>query len=102
MSRNPARKSTLSPLVKPSSVASNGKRGKKDTCLCPICDEEIVEATAKRRGDESIECEGRCAAWLHRRCAGLSKAALMEASESEDPFFCPNCRLANQALRYVI
>ena len=55
---------------------------------CPICEENIV--------GESIQCDGVCNSWLHRRCAGLSKTAFERASKSDDKFFCPMCRLTNQ------
>lgn len=69
--------------------------------VCPICDDEIVDATASRSGEDSIQCDGKCATWLHRRCAGLSKAAfqnLVTSGKISDPFYCPMCRLDQQEL----
>lgn len=71
---------------------------KSEACYCPICEDEILEATAKKHGDDAVECEGSCTAWIHRGCAGLSKAAFKLVCESDKPFFCPNCRLDKQTL----
>lgn len=48
--------------------------------VCPICEETIE--------DESIQCDGICDSWLHRRCAGLSQQAFERASQSDESFFC--------------
>ena len=69
------------------------KRKAKQPVVCPICDESIVDATSHTSGQAAIFCEGLCKEWLHRQCAGLSKAAFDLASQSQDPFFCPQCRL---------
>ena len=45
---------------------------------------------------QSIQCEGPCDSWLHRRCAGLSKTAFAIASKSTEAFHCPLCRLSYQ------
>lgn len=37
-------------------------------------------------------------AWVHRKCAGLSKAAFRIVCESDKPFLCPHCRLDQQEL----
>lgn len=42
----------------------------RPVCICAICDDQIVDST-----QQSIWCEGHCDTWLHRGCAGLSKAA---------------------------
>lgn len=55
----------------------------------------------RRGGQESVECSGTCAAWLHRHCAGLSKVAFKEVSKSDDPFYCPQCRLDKQELEIM-
>lgn len=56
----------------------------------------IKDTVGQRPGDDAVECDGVCATWVHRRCAGLSKAAYDIISKSSDPFFCPQCRLNNQ------
>ena len=73
------------------------KRKAKQPVVCPICDESIVDATSHTSGQAAIFCEGLCKEWLHRQCAGLSKAAFDFASQSQDPFFCPQCRLDIQS-----
>ena len=44
----------------------------------------------------TIECEGTCKAWLHRGCAGLSKAVFQATTSSPDPFLCSHCRFVAQ------
>jgi len=70
--------------------------GKKDSHICPICDNAIRDAVGKRAGHEAVECSGSCSTWLHRHCAGLSRKAFEQVSKSDDPFFCPQCRLDKQ------
>ena len=65
--------------------------------LCSICEDAILDASAKSPGHDAIECEGLCQAWLHRGCADLSKAAFQLASSSPKPFLCPPCRLVEHA-----
>ena len=73
------------------------KKSKLPSVICPVCEEAIIDATARSSGHDSIECEGLCKAWLHRGCAGLSKAAFLAATVSPDPFLCPRCRLVAQS-----
>ena len=63
------------------------------TATCPICCEEIVEATAPSDGQEAIQCEGKCEKWYHRWCAGVRKDVYAALTESSTPFFCPSCQL---------
>ena len=68
------------------------KSGCSSKATCPICCEVVNDcAKGKSNGDESIFCDGMCQDWLHRQCAGLSKAAFLYASKSVDLFFCPCC-----------
>lgn len=46
-------------------------------------------------GDDAVVCDGICATWVHRRCAGLT---YVNISKSTGPFFCPQCRLNKQEL----
>lgn len=71
---------------------------KKVSFTCPICDETIKDAVGRRKGQDAIECDGICATWLHRGCAGLSKLAYASLSKSSAPFYCPQCRLNKQDL----
>ena len=64
--------------------------------ICAICDEPILDAVGKDAGHDSVECSGTCATWLHRCCAGLSKVAFQTVRDSNDPFYCPQCRLDRQ------
>lgn len=51
----------------------------------------------RKRGHESIFCDGRCQEWVHRQCAGLSKVAFQAVSKSNDDFRCPHCVITQQA-----
>ena len=44
-------------------------------------------------GHDSVECSGTCATWLHRCCAGV---AFQVVCDSNDPFYCSQCRLDRQ------
>ena len=66
--------------------------------VCTICDGTIKESVGRRVGEEAIECSGLCSSWLHRRCAGLSKVAFDKVSQTDDPFYCPQCRINKQDL----
>ena len=77
--------------------SKQSKKSRAPSVTCPVCEEPIVDGTAKSPGHDSIECEGACKAWLHRGCAGLSKAAFEAATVSPDPFLCPHCRLVAQS-----
>lgn len=75
-------------------MATNKCRNrKKGSCSCPICDDLIEDET-----QQSIFCEGICNTWLHRCCAGLSKAAFSRLEGSTEKFYCPHCRLQDQAV----
>ena len=83
--------SILSPQA--TKVTKSTERRIKEQFFCPICEERIEEAVGKKTGHESVLCDGSCATWLHRRCAGLSKSAFATVSNSMSPFYCPRCRL---------
>ena len=78
-----------------SPAKSTEKRSKEnEDSICPVCDKIIVEGA---KGDDAIYCEGVCAAWLHRKCASLSKCAYVKLSNCDDPYVCPNCTIIKQA-----
>ena len=60
---------------------------------CPICEEDIHDATSNTKGEDYVYCEGNCKTWLHRRCAGLSKHNFKLVIESNAPYLCTHCRL---------
>lgn len=88
---------TQSPFAGSSAATSNKKEANRK-CLCPICDEAILDAVGSKPGEDSVQCDGICATWLHRRCAGLSKVAFDIICKSADPFYCPQCKLGKQDL----
>ena len=46
----------------------------------------------------TVFCDGVCQEWLHRQCAGLSKAAFESVSNSgSHPFHCPHCIITQQS-----
>lgn len=56
-------------------ASSSNKKKKTKDCICPVCEDVIIEGNGKKCGDDAIYCDGHCDAWLHRRCAGLSTTA---------------------------
>ena len=83
------RASAITPSVKRHTASTSCKKSK---VTCPICDDVIHDDS-----QDSIYCEGRCATWLRRRCAGLSKGAFSLLKDSSSPFHCPSCRLDAQS-----
>ena len=74
-------------------------KGNGQASICSICCDVMVDATAGEDGHDSIFCDGACNGWLHRRCAGLPKAAfqaICDATTANQPFYCPHCRLDSQ------
>jgi len=81
-----------------SSPTVNKKKSKrKGGCSCPICLDKIVESTKAKSGQDAIYCEGECDAWLHRRCAGLSRSLFNVLEKSSDLFYCPHCQVKKYA-----
>ncbi len=68
----------------------------KDCYTCPVCDEEIVDASEQNKGQDSVFCVGVCSTWLHRQCVGLSSQAFKVLGESTRPYSCPHCELDSQ------
>ena len=84
-------KKRATPLA-PAQLKSKGQKD-KEKILCPVCDECIVDATDGKPGQDSIFCDSTCQAWLHRKCAGLSKSIFNELSKSTKPYQCTHCKL---------
>ena len=85
-----------SPLSNSSSEPPSGSSKNSVTCL--ICTEEVVDSSGcKKKGHESVFCDGASQEWLHRQCASLSKAAFQAVSNSGGPFLCPHCVIAQQS-----
>ena len=57
----------------------------------------IAEDVDDITSDDVVYCEGTCATWLHRKCISLSETMYDKLSESEDPYFCPNCVISKQS-----
>ena len=64
---------------------SNVKKKSKKT-MCSVCDLVIVEDK-----DDAIFSEGKCQAWLHKHCTGMSKQRFGMLTKSDDPFVCLYC-----------
>ena len=79
-----------------SSTTSSSINSRGHIHLCKICDEAIAEPDTKIKGDDSIFCNGECDGWIHRRCAGLSKAkfAVYTSTDESVKFYCPTCRVS--------
>ena len=82
-----------------SPTSTKQSTNKTGECICPICLDPIVDASkSKKKGQDSIFCEGQYSAWLHRQCAGLSNAIFDYWTKSDNPFQCPHCTLQEHAL----
>ena len=62
--------------------------------LCKICDDAIVEPGGKRKGDDSIFCNGICNGWIHRQCARTRFIAFV-GSDDFVKFICPTCHTSH-------
>lgn len=78
-------------------MASKDRPHGRELSICPICEDVIRERKGKTAGEDAVYCDGLCDAWLHRRCAGLSKAAFQQvtAAPKQTLFYCPHCRISN-------
>lgn len=56
--------------------------------FAPVCEDNIEDSS-----QDSIFCECTCNTWIHRKWAGLTKAAFQKVTESPMPFFCLQCQL---------
>ena len=83
-------------ITPPAKRCTASNTGKKSNFICLFCDNVIHDDS-----QDLIYCEGSCTAWLHRRCAGLSKAAFSNLKDSSSPFQCPSCRLDAQSQEIV-
>ena len=75
------------------------KRNKEGGQPPSNCSNVIVEYNEEQGadGDDAIFCEGKCNSWIHRMCVGLSKMCYQELSEDDSPYFCPHCKINQQA-----
>ena len=85
-------------LVSETSSSSKIKKNSSETqaFTCPICLDPIKDASDDSTGEDAIVCEGKCNTWMHRKCAGHSKAAYEAVTISSASFYCPHCRLDTQ------
>ena len=93
------RESTRSsrPTSPKQTVPAATKALRKTKVNCPICLDPVEDSMGKKKGHDSIFCDGYCQEWLHRQCAGLSKSHFQSVSASSDPFLCPKCIIAKQS-----
>lgn len=84
----------------PKRSAGKNAGAKKEECICSVCEEAILEGATSTRSSahEAIKCDGTCAGWLHRQCAGLSRKTYELLGECDSEFYCPHCRLNKQDL----
>ena len=68
----------------------------ENSTICPVFLDPILDATENTEGQEAIFCQSTCNSWIHRQCAGLSQVLFKIFEESDEPFYCPHCRLASQ------
>ena len=59
---------------------------------CPICCLDVRAPSPDSVEDEGLFCEGKCNAWFHRHCAGITKKRYAALSANPDtPFLCHDC-----------
>ena len=89
---NPQPKSMAEGNVEPKKqpVTDNG------AYICPMCTEEIQEATDCMDGQEALLCEGECGCWLHRWCANVPKYRFQQLAQTAENFVCPTCTSEHQ------
>ena len=56
--------------------------------VCGVCSKDIIDGD-----DDALLCEGQCASWLHRSCAGITLHCYDELAKSPFPFVCYGCSL---------
>jgi len=64
--------------------------------VCLVCDCVIVEASKATEDQDAVFCEGDCQGWIHRVCAGLTRPAFENLSESI-PYLCSCCTFTKQS-----
>ena len=60
--------------------------GNEENCNCGLCCEPV-----KDDEDDGLYCEGACAQWFHRYCAGVTVPQFERLSSSSSPFLCYAC-----------
>ena len=70
---------------------TKGKEGRD--CVCPVCEDPILDAKGRRKGQDAIFCNGTCQTWLHRGCAGLSCRAFAACADSKVEVVCSTCQI---------
>ena len=71
--------------------------GRTGPVSCPICCDIVEDAVGRKKGHDSVFCDGDCQEWIHCQCAGLSSSAFKVASSNKSPFYCPRCLLSQQS-----
>ncbi len=67
---------------------------KEKTFSCLVCLEVIIDKSTRTRGQEAVFCDGdTCKGWIHRTCAGLTKAHYdsISSAPATEPFYCTQC-----------
>ena len=67
-------------------VKNTSDSGNEEDCNCVLCCEPV-----KDDEDDGLYCEGACAQWFHRYCAGVTVPQFERLSSSSSPFLCYAC-----------
>ena len=81
----------------PNSTKTSAPKRLPKKFVFPICLEQVEDASSKKKGHDLVFCDGVCQDWLHRQCAGLSKASFSSVKSSSEPFHCPRCLISHQS-----
>ena len=79
-----------------SANATTSSAGGTSGHTCSVCEDIIREAKGRGKGQDAVFCDGSCRAWLHRHCAGLSRARFEAVANSEEEFLCSTCQREGQ------
>ena len=71
--------------------AVKASKKKEKSCVCPICEEPILDKSFCKDGQDSVFCDGQCQAWLDKHCASLSNIAFKPSLNLKLLFYCPHC-----------
>lgn len=61
--------------------SANSNMNPKKSIVCPICN-NIVDGVGKKKGHDSVFCDGNCQEWVQLQPLGLFQTALILSSST--------------------
>ena len=74
-------------------MKSQSSQEQNEICLVYEC--ATLDSDENTEGHDAVFCEGDCQGWIHRTCAGLTRPAFDNLSEST-PYLCSYCTFTKQ------